>query len=481
MSNIPIPVLIGESANGDLSGLNTNDKSSLVNAINETVTNISTINTKLNNLEVDVTSYKSLVTNLGQSNEDWTPAINAATLILSNATNSCYIGNCGGIIYFPQGTYQILSSIIMKSNITYKGAGIDTTIIKGNFTSGYIFDVTGTNHTSRLAQVRIEDMTIGSDTCSFTTLSNNRATCGGINLSYCMSVKIRRIGIFNLAGIAINQVENYDCTFDDMDILFCGVIGDDTKPCMTFLDNSDTTNAVHCLKLHVEQCGLILMSATTTQIREIQFVACKFEQVNLWIKSVNSVTFSDSNFVWSSNTNYQIRIDQNTGLDTRGLSFANCTFIGVSHTGNFINNINSINVTIINARVNSANQFITGNSNCVTAIIGGNAYDCNSPVIKDCQVISSFDIRHINNGTDYAINIADLSQAQIIGGSVVDCSLGIAIGGRTIVSKTYISVVTTGIYISSSNNVIDYVMCPSAQIIYASGQTSATQASVTRF
>jgi hypothetical protein len=70
---------------------------------------------QLSDMGVNINSYRSYVLNLGQANEDWKPAFDAAITYLNS------IG--GGELYVPYGDYNVSSTIILYSNITIKVKG----------------------------------------------------------------------------------------------------------------------------------------------------------------------------------------------------------------------------------------------------------------------------------------------------------------------------------------------------------------------
>lgn len=79
---------------------------------------------------------RSVVLNIQDYGADPTGAT-SATSAINNAINDA--ASIGATVYIPQGTYMTTSAILMKSNVTLRGAGYNSLIRKGNYTN--VFDV----------------------------------------------------------------------------------------------------------------------------------------------------------------------------------------------------------------------------------------------------------------------------------------------------------------------------------------------------
>jgi hypothetical protein len=150
---------------GVLSGLNTTNKTSLVNATNE-------VNTNLIALEAEtVTGVFNAVTGFGA---DPTGTTDSAVAI-QNAINACGAAG-GGIVYLPQGTYKVNSTLVIGNgtsptvNSSYHfvrlqgaGRGIDSltqpgaTSIKWNGAAGgTVIDIKGMIYGVGISDMRIQ-------------------------------------------------------------------------------------------------------------------------------------------------------------------------------------------------------------------------------------------------------------------------------------------------------------------------------------
>ena len=116
---------------GSLNDLSTEDKSNIVAAINEVVSAIRDVSERISNLEIyNVKDYGAV----GDGTTDDTAAIQAATAA-ANLT--------GGIIYFPQGNYYMTQPIVINHHGTcVKGASPQSTYIHTDDESCILIDGT---------------------------------------------------------------------------------------------------------------------------------------------------------------------------------------------------------------------------------------------------------------------------------------------------------------------------------------------------
>ena len=100
------------------------------------------LSSQMADIAVQVGTYSSLVKNLGQSNEDWSPAIQQAFNALENT---------GGVISFPQGkTLQCYSPIRIKGN--------NKIVIKGNTCNLKLMGLTQTSDIPILFRTSLTDL-----------------------------------------------------------------------------------------------------------------------------------------------------------------------------------------------------------------------------------------------------------------------------------------------------------------------------------
>ena len=227
-------------------------------------------------------------------------------------------------IKLQTGIYCI-STVYLRTGVYIIGNGKFSTIIKP-LTDNYVFDVNDTNHISRLLDVQISNLMI-SPNGSFANVSNYGK---GINLNYTSHININNIFFTNLT-VAINQVENYDSWFTDVDIMFCG---DNNNSCWTFLHGTDdVTNAIHINSCKVENCSKIQIGNGDEHVcREINFVLCKFEGNQLDIYGASNISLSSCHFTTSDK--YSINIDNSYNYN---IIINGCTFTTPTpNKGNYI-------------------------------------------------------------------------------------------------------------------------------------------------
>lgn len=268
----------------------------------------------------------------GDGSDD-TAAVQAAIDSLHPGAGSAFDAAYRGQVILGPGTYGI-SSVTMKSNVDILGSGLFSTQLRPLGKSGYLLDVKGTDTGHRLAYVKMADFSIVTDPrTDFFLESSSRSASGGINLSYCTGVKLERIGIWNISGIGINQVENYDCNINDCHLVF---VGSAAHPAMTMLSGTkDLTNAVHVSGCRFEACSYgtgikIAGGAPWKLVREIQFTNCKFENCPIDIGAAFAIGFHNCQFTHNFVSRAGIRVVGHPTELTYGIKLVGCGF----HTSN---------------------------------------------------------------------------------------------------------------------------------------------------
>ena len=196
---------------GNLSALQTTNKGSLVDAVNETVSSLAdkatqkdldTANTKISDL---VTVYAS---QFKTGAIDWGTAIN-------NAINSI----TSGIILLPSGNLTITTPIILKSNITIKGQG-SITVLKPQGCHAISCTLNSYLNTFSLQDFSI----VGDNNGDMTTYDSNKH---GINLNSGTSNDtfkgaIKNITITNCYGKGIYMPNAFNVEIDRVFVTLCG-------------------------------------------------------------------------------------------------------------------------------------------------------------------------------------------------------------------------------------------------------------------
>lgn len=121
----------------------------------------------------------------------------------------------GGIVYFPEGTFKVNSTINVGSNITISGAGINSTIIKVG-----IADITTVNISASSTNVGLENLTINGNRAAFPSGTGiGLGGSGNISDLYLTNIKVtngQRFSAFLNAGSGeYYRVKISNCVFED--------------------------------------------------------------------------------------------------------------------------------------------------------------------------------------------------------------------------------------------------------------------------
>ena len=298
---------------------------------------------------------------------------------MTNNSNSVInFNSVNGIIELEAGVYEI-DTIIMRSNITIKGQGIGKTIIKPVFSNidKYIFDVLGTDTNNRLVNFELKDLSIMPNP-SFQyaiAIETNRYLASGVNLSYCSSCRLTNVIISGFKGIGINQVENYDCNIDNLQMLGCG---DSTHNSITFLNGiSDGCNAIHLNGYRVEGCSDILFNCTSSKLqREIQFGIGKLEETGITIKGTSNINFIGLHSTWNKTT-FMIKGVTSVATEIYGVKFVGCSFL--SNGGYLCNNLCDGYIRFSSCNIKGFEKSFEGDR---VDIIDNEIYSCSTPVVN---------------------------------------------------------------------------------------------------
>lgn len=341
-----------------------------------------------------------------------TPSLINSTLnkITNNANSVINFNSVNGVIELEAGIYEV-DTIIMRSNITIKGQGIGKTIIKPSFSNvdKYIFDVSETDTNNRLVNFELKDLSIMPSPHYQYAIEDerDRYLASGINLKYCSSCRLTNIAISGFKGTAINQIENYDCNMDNVQILGCG---DSTHNSVTFLNGTtDGCNAIHMDGLRIEQCSGVKIECNNAKLqREIQFSICKIEGTPFIFSGSSNINIIGCHFTWNS-TEPLLNFLNNATTESYGIKFNGCSFL--SNNGKLYTNQGNIYPQFVSCNFKGFNE--TFNSSKVN-VQCCEFYSCLAPVaILENNNTFSNNKLIATRGEDYIIKLTGIENYVI--------------------------------------------------------------------
>lgn len=297
----------------------------------------------------------------------------------NNANSVINFNSVNGVIELESGIYEV-DTIIMRSNITIKGQGIGKTIIKPIFSNidKYIFDVNGTDTNNRLTNFELQDLSImPSPSYQYAIAKEeNRYLASVINFSYCSSCRLNNVIISGFKGHAINQVENYDCNLDNIQILGCG---DSSNNSITFLNGtSDGCNAIHIDGYRFEGNSKILIESNNGKFqREIQFGIGKFEECGFLIKGSSNINIIGGHFTWSKTNDYLFNLETSSSTELYGIKVIGCSLLG--ENSYLCKNNSDGYIRFSGCNIKGFNKSFEGNKIDVT---DNEIYSCLSPIFN---------------------------------------------------------------------------------------------------
>lgn len=100
----------------------------------------------------------------------------------------------GGIVFLKAATYNIATNVLMKSNVTLQGAGMNATILTGNTTDYNLVKTTKSGTTKTVyANIAIKDVTFKSNYGSCLVINNtNGFTLEGCEFTFTVTTPIRQ-------------------------------------------------------------------------------------------------------------------------------------------------------------------------------------------------------------------------------------------------------------------------------------------------
>jgi hypothetical protein len=276
------------------------------------------------------------------------------------------------------------------------------------------------------------------------------------------SLADERVNIFNIQGIGINQVQNFDCTLSHITMMYVGTA---SNPALTYYQGTtDLTNAVHAFGLRIENCPVMLKisgNGTNKPPRQNQFVACKFEwgtdftkiSAGIIIEEGSQNAFVGCGFVTQQSDFPLISVSvPGTGADERGLKFTGCDWISNGSNIGWALDVASrvTDVDVIGCTFTGMLQSITGNS---LNIVGCSFMDCVSPVINVVKANVSNNVFKSISGTDYTVYLSD--QSRYIGNRIegkTNTTKGINVHLDCYIAGNHFETLAEGIYFASSGN-----------------------------
>lgn len=354
---------------------------------------------------------------------DDTAALHAAMATLNPDATSAFGGASGrgGIVYIPAGV-PVLGDVVMKSNISIRGAGAFATRIKPKAGCTDVFTTSGTTTASRMANVTLRDFMIGpNDSCTVeVTPTNTKPSCGGIKFTYVTVCAVENVWIHNIAGTAYSNTETFESFFKYCVASFCGTA---TVPAVTcYQGTADVTNDVRFEHLIVACPFMLKVGAgsggTLLQQRTLSFMGGYFEWGQgadaatgpaIVIEASRCVKFVGCDFIANRITAQSLIKFQDSGgsSDVAVSSLDGCGFIGqATMTGKLIENAAT---RVINIGVHGCNFSDVLGGPCISGpsfnITGFSAYDCLGPMIDVSSSILSGIKAGAISGTGVAIKL----------------------------------------------------------------------------
>lgn len=151
-----------------------------------------------NNSILNVKDYGAI----GNGTADDTAAIAAAISALPS----------GGDVFFPVGTYQVSSAIIMPSNIRLIGTGKNSSIIrKANNIATAMLDFSGASNASRCQRGGLMDL----------KLDGQGFTGSLVRFKWADHINIDRVWMYNNTGMAVYTENLWDTYFNEVEFDTC--------------------------------------------------------------------------------------------------------------------------------------------------------------------------------------------------------------------------------------------------------------------
>lgn len=341
-----------------------------------------------------------------------TPSLINSTLdkITNNANSVINFNSVNGVIELEAGIYEV-DTIIMRSNITIKGQGIGKTIIKPTFSNvdKYIFDVRETDSNNRLVNFELKDLSIMPSPHYQYAIADEKDRClaSGINLKYCSSCRLTNVTISGFKGTAINQIENYDCNLDNVQILGCG---DSTHNSITFLNGTtDGCNAIHINASRIEQCSGMKIECSDDKFqREIQFSTCKIEGTSIIFSGSSNINIIGCHFTWDD-TEPLLNFLNNPTTEAYGIKFTGCSFL--SNNGKLYSNHGNIYPQFVGCNFKGFNETFSSSKINVQCC---EFYSCLAPIVTlDNNNTFSNNKLIATRGNDYIIKITGIENYVI--------------------------------------------------------------------
>lgn len=388
------------------------------NSIFENKNKINDINIQMSHIvTVDVKNFGAK----GDGVTDDTQAIQNAIDFVSNETSSIYNTTYFGVVFLPKGVYNV-TNLVMKSNVHIKGNGIAITRINPIGTSGYVFEAIGTNRSAKLVQCDMRDFTISPRDRFSSVDYGTRPNVGGINFKFCERISVKNVKINGIGGIGINNIENFDCYFENIEFVYVGT--DSNTPALALTGTTvDSTNAIHTICCRFEACPTMLKLKDGA--RQNQFIGCKFEWssysvathsvAGLIIDQCNQNTFVGCGFVTGDDILPLIKVATSVN-DIRGLKFTGCDFIGseVYHGYVFESDTSALGINITGCTFSGINKI--ANTSGYIQFNSNEIIDCGTPALSVSKGSVSNNVFQFMYGSDYVLKLN--GSARCIGNNI---------------------------------------------------------------
>lgn len=291
---------------GTLSSLQTSDQTSLVNAVNDTVTRITETKDNINTREFNVKF--PFGTNVpyakGDGSDDTAAILGAINYMQSTG---------GGKVKIPDGTYYCKGFVLNpKTWVDYNKVTIEgvnthgTEIICDDNSNSVLIDFGGYYKGTDRIQTTYINIRNVKFTCTATT-KNIRA----FNYNVAQYCNLENVWIEGFKDGAIHFTDSYDCNFSNVHIVKCGRANSDTDYAypLGFYGKNDCSNA-----LFFDSLCRIEFSPLFCEFdhgaRHIYFDNCKFEKMAL---------------------NLTTKARPFNFLSYREIGFINCMFVNSDH------------------------------------------------------------------------------------------------------------------------------------------------------
>jgi type II secretory pathway pseudopilin PulG len=218
------------------------------------------------------------------------------TSAIQSAIDAAYTAG-GGIVYVPEGTYLLSSSLVIKANVRLIGAGTRATILQQSGDGAVVYFQT--DYTSTIFGVEISNMTLQGNTSDTTTGDGLKCEETAYGISDCRftNLWITKCGRY---GLYFKQTTNpwwvQYCHFENIRI---GLFSEDDSPqdIPVYLCGGFSTNVfINVRSTHTKK-GWVLTASNSIPPENNVFIDCNIQNVNTSDSVEHGFTI---NFAWNT-------------------------------------------------------------------------------------------------------------------------------------------------------------------------------------